>query len=144
MLKKNWKFILNGLMIAIVLFNFSIFLSPVDASTQADLKDQLNKTGLKAGWVQATPTTLAEIIKYAITAFLGLLGVIFLVLIIYAGFNWMTAQGDENKVTMAKDTLVRAVIGLIIIIAAYSITYFVFSNLPGGGSGSGGGGGEPL
>ena len=53
-------------------------------------------------------------------------------MIIYAGFEWMTAQGDEKKVDKAKDTLTRAVIGLIIIIAAYSITYFVFTSLPGG------------
>jgi type IV secretory pathway VirB2 component (pilin) len=81
---------------------------------------------------------LPGIIQVAISAFLGLLGIIFIILIIYAGFNWMTAGGDEEKVKLAKDTLIRAVIGLIIIIAAYSITYFVFSNLPGGGGGGGG------
>lgn len=77
--------------------------------------------------------TFSKIISTVIEAFLGLLGIIFLILIIYAGYNWMTAQGDEEKVTKAKDTLQRAVIGLIIIIVAYSITYFVFSSLPGGG-----------
>lgn len=80
--------------------------------------------------------TFSKIINTVIQAFLGLLGIIFLVLIIYAGYNWMTAQGDEEKVTKAKDTLQRAVIGLIIITVAYSITFFVFSSLP-GGSGEG-------
>ena len=45
----------------------------------------------------------------------------------------MTAGGSEDKVALAKNTLTRALIGLIIIIAAYAITYFVFGSLPGGG-----------
>ena len=46
--------------------------------------------------------------------------------IIYAGYNWMTAQGEEEKVSKAKDTIQRAVIGLIVTIAAYAISYWVF------------------
>jgi hypothetical protein len=41
----------------------------------------------------------------------------------------MTAGGDEQKVTKAKDSIRRAIIGLIIIVAAYGITYFVFMAL---------------
>lgn len=107
------------------------------SSTKTDITDQLNNTA-KAGW-GAEPTgqsSLAGIIQITISAFLGLLGIIFIVLIVYAGYNWMTARGDEEKVTLAKQTLSRAVIGLIIIVAAYSITYFVFINLPGGGGNS--------
>ncbi|MFH0956078.1 MAG: hypothetical protein V1801_02615 [Candidatus Falkowbacteria bacterium] len=76
-----------------------------------------------------TEYTMSQIVGQIIQTFLGLLGVIFLVLIIYAGYNWMTAQGEEEKVTKAKDTLQRAVIGLIITIGAYAISYFVFSKL---------------
>lgn len=79
-------------------------------------------------------TTMVSIIK----GFLALLGIIFLVLIIYAGYSWMTAAGEEEKVTRAKDTIRRAIIGLLIIVSAYAITYFVFQNLP-GSTGSGGG-----
>jgi len=107
------------------------------ASAYNDLFKQVNISG-KKGWgkeiVPEATGGLPYIIQTVISAFLGLLGIIFLVLIIYAGFNWMTAQGDEEKVTKAKDTLTRAIIGLIIITAAYSITYFVFSSLPGGES----------
>lgn len=140
MLKKCLKFIFSGLLIIIIFVNYLFFISPCQASTQTDLKEQM-KNAAKAGWGGAEPTagnSLPGIIQVAISAFLGLLGIIFLVLIIYSGFNWMTARGDEEKVTLAKETLTRAVIGLIIIIAAYSITYFVFTNLPGGGGGGGG------
>ena len=51
----------------------------------------------------------------------------------------MTAAGDEEKIKKATNTIRSAIIGLLIIIAAYSITYFVFQNLPGasGAVGSG-------
>ena len=76
---------------------------------------------------------LASIVGVVIQAFLSLLGVLFLVYMLYGGYNWMVAQGDEDKVKKAKETIQRAIIGLIIIIAAYAITYFVFGSLPGGG-----------
>ena len=80
------------------------------------------------------PIFVASIIR----AFLGLLGVIFVILIIIAGFGWMTAGGDEEKLRKAKQTMQRAVVGLIIVAAAYSITYFVFKALPGGTGSTGG------
>ena len=83
----------------------------------------------KAGFGDAE---LAGIVATVISTFLGLLAVIFIILMIIAGYSWMTAAGNEDKVSKAKDTIKRAIIGLIIIIAAYSITYFVFRNLPGG------------
>ncbi len=72
---------------------------------------------------------LATIVGIVIQAFLAILGVIFLVYMIYAGYNWMIAQGDEEKVTKAKETIQRAVIGLIVIIAAYAISAWVFDKL---------------
>lgn len=70
--------------------------------------------------------SVGEIAATAIKAFLGLLGVIFIILIIHAGFKWMTARGNEDQVKEAKDSLRRAVIGIIIIAGAYAITFFVF------------------
>ena len=124
------------LLLLLASFYFTVAVSA--ETTSGDLQKQLNAAG--KSWGGTTPvagSSMTGIIATVVKAFLGLLGIIFLVLIIYAGYEWMTAQGDEEKVTKAKDTLQRAVIGLIIIIAAYSITYFVFSSLPGGDDGSG-------
>ena len=68
---------------------------------------------------------MARIIK----VFLDLLGIIFLALLVWAGFKWMTAGGDEDKVKEAKSQITTAVIGLVIIFAAYSIAHFVFCRL---------------
>ena len=71
------------------------------------------------------PTLIGGVLKAAI----ALLGIIFVVLIVYAGFLWMTARGQEEQVTKAKDTIQRSVIGLLIVIAAYAITSFIFARL---------------
>ncbi|KKR34903.1 MAG: hypothetical protein UT67_C0005G0015 [Candidatus Magasanikbacteria bacterium GW2011_GWA2_40_10] len=74
----------------------------------------------------------ANIIKMA----LGVLGIIFVVIIVYAGFLWMTAAGEEEKTGKAKKLITNGVIGLIIILSAYAITSFVISNLVGATTGS--------
>lgn len=56
------------------------------------------------------------------------LGVIALVIIVYAGFLWMTA-GDSDRVGKAKKWLLNGVIGLIIITSAYAIASFAVSSL---------------
>ena len=95
-----------------------------------------------SGFAPASPTSLGSIVATVIQAFLGLLGIIFLVLIVTAGYRWMMAGGNEEKMKEAKDMIHRAIIGLIITVSAYAITYFVFTNISfGGGDGPGG---QPL
>lgn len=60
---------------------------------------------------------------------LGLIGIITVVLIIWAGFRWMTSAGREDEISAAKKTLSAAVIGLIIILMAYSLTTFILGEL---------------
>ena len=60
---------------------------------------------------------------------LSLLGVIALVLVVYAGFKWMTSGGNQDDVESAKKILYASVIGLLIILTAYSITNFVLDGL---------------
>lgn len=64
-----------------------------------------------------------------ITAFLGLLGIVTVAIILYAGFQWMTAGGNEEKITEAKSLLKGAVIGGAIILFSYTIAQFIFSAL---------------
>ncbi len=60
---------------------------------------------------------------------LGLLGIIFLGLVIYAGFLWMTSGGNSENTEKAKTLLRNAVIGLIIILSSWAITRYVLTNL---------------
>lgn len=89
-------------------------------------------------------TNIIVIITRIIRIVLGLLGIIVLGLIIYAGFTWMTSQGQEDKIRTAKQTLINATIGLAIIMSAFAIVSFIINALtdatqgtPGGGPGGG-------
>lgn len=74
-------------------------------------------------------TPLPVIIARLIRAFIGVLGIITVVVILYAGFRYMTAAGDQEKVAKAKRTIVQAVIGLAIILSSYMIATFVLNLL---------------
>ncbi|HSD12701.1 MAG TPA: pilin [Patescibacteria group bacterium] len=100
------------------------------SSALENLSAAANTTATESGISVSTETDdLPTLIGRFIGAALGLLGVILVVLIIYAGFLWMTAQGNEEKVKKAKAMITNAVIGMIIIFAAYAITNFVISSL---------------
>jgi len=68
---------------------------------------------------------ISVLVGTVIQAILSLLGLVFFVLVIYAGFLWMTARGDETKVEKSKDILKSSIAGLFIIVSAYAITVFV-------------------
>lgn len=85
---------------------------------------------------------LYEIIGRFIKFFLGFLGVIALLLTLYAGYLWMTAGGDDGKVDEAKTILRNAVIGLLIIMSAYAIVTFIFDGILGRDRSGGAGGGN--
>ncbi|MDD4271236.1 MAG: hypothetical protein PHF50_00325 [Patescibacteria group bacterium] len=66
-----------------------------------------------------------EMISLVINTILSFIGVVFLALAIYGGYTWMTARGNEELVTKAKNTLTNAIIGLILVLAAYGISWYV-------------------
>lgn len=72
-----------------------------------------------------------------INVFLGVLGIVFVVLIIYAGYLWMTSAGSEEKTRKAKNILTNSAIGLAIILSAWAITRFVLCGLVSSSAGTG-------
>jgi len=85
----------------------------------------LKKVGGKAGYARASELSVATTVGNIIYGTLGLLGVIFLVLTVYAGFLWLTAGGNEENVAKAQKYLKNGIIGIAIVLAAFSITAFV-------------------
>ncbi len=136
------KFFCISALIFLSFLNFSIIKAETlsgDVETFKESQEQhfLDKAGLE------DDITIGEIVATLIQAVLGFLAIIFVVLILYAGFKWMTAGGNEEQIKEARETIKKAIIGLIIIIAAYSITYFVFSALGDAAGGTGGPTGSP-
>lgn len=75
------------------------------------------------------PYSPPVIIANAITVTLSTLGIVFLAFIVYAGYRWMTASGKEETILSARRLIIHAIIGLLIILAAYSITTFIFDKV---------------
>jgi len=135
-LNQNFRFIIWGFFISF--FIFFPFISNA----------QMNN--LMANLISGTPvlpqTDLIGIIFKIIQYVLAFVGVVAVVIIIYGGFLWMTARGNDEQVNKAKKVLVNGLIGLIVILLSYAIVQFVVGPLlngGGGGGGQGGGGGGP-
>ncbi len=87
--------------------------------------------GAYLGFPETNPITIfSSLLRSALT----FLGVVFLLMIVYAGFQWMTAGGSEEKIAAARKTLVNAIVGLVIIFSANSIVIYVVRALTGAAS----------
>ena len=64
-----------------------------------------------------------------INVVLGFLGIVAIIIVLWGGFMWMTAGGNEEKVTKARQLLVAGITGLVIILAAYAIARFVIQQV---------------
>lgn len=85
----------------------------------------LNETANEALYDTSDATSgdiTAYIGKFIIGPVISILGAIFMVLMVYAGFLWMTAAGNSDQVKKAKDIFINSVIGLVIVAAAFAIT----------------------
>ncbi len=99
-------------------------LATKDAGTE--ILQGITDVGEKSG-LGGSNSDVRVTIGYIINALLGSLGIIFTVLIIYGGFTWMMAAGNEEKVAKAKKILSNSTIGLLIIIIAYALSEFIFN-----------------
>ncbi len=91
------------------------------------LGDAKQTGSLDAKVITNIPTTIGKVIG----AGLAFIGIIFFVLMIYGGFTWMMARGNEQQVAKAKELIFAAIIGLIIVLAAYAITVYIGGQLTG-------------
>jgi len=99
----------------------------------------LVKTGLeqsaKAGELDTEQTDLPTIAGSAINYLFGILGVIFLTIVLVGGYLWMTAGGNEEKVGKAKGFIINGINGMIVIFLAYALVYVIMASLGGAISG---------
>lgn len=98
----------------------SLFLLPFAASAQYFGTEYGSAIGLGT---QDVRTTIARIINVV----LGILGIVVTLIIIAGGFRWMTAGGNEEAIGQAKKIISAGVIGLLIIIVAYSLSTWIFN-----------------
>ncbi len=105
---------------------------PAMASAQGvfdTAQQNVKAVGNSADVGTAADASLPEVVGRIINVLLGFIGILLLIYILYAGFLWMTAGGDEGKVKTATTMIRNAIIGLLIIVAAFAISNFVLGSL---------------
>lgn len=130
-MKKTFKSLFSLLILtAVMMLPYFVF---ADASTNtptgAGLSGSVSKLSAIASGAGYSNGALEPIIGSIIKAAFSLLGIVFVILIIIGGYDWMTAEGNDQKVEKAQNYIRRAIIGLIITLSAWSIWNFVASRL---------------
>lgn len=143
--KKNQRFfnITVGLLFLVFLSAVFLFLGNgiVHAQSANNLLwgDQSGNFSNATGLGSEDPRIIAARI---IQIVLGFLGIIFLLLILYAGWLWMASGGSEDQISRAKRIITNATIGLIVMLMSFAIATFILNKLleatnPGGGGATG-------
>ncbi|MBI5022715.1 MAG: hypothetical protein HZC05_00920 [Candidatus Magasanikbacteria bacterium] len=116
-----------------ILFSFSLFAAlpvladpPVAPDIVGEITGQMDVAGATSGLSAKDPRL---VVARFINVFLGVLGTIFIAYVVYAGYLWMTAGGEEEKTTQAKTHIRNAIIGLVIILSAFGINLLVITYL---------------
>ena len=74
---------------------------------------------------------IQDVIGKVVKVVLSALGLVSLVIFIFAGFQWMTSGGSDDKIKGAQKLMSNAVIGLVIVLIAYAATHFIVQALVG-------------
>lgn len=119
------------LIIFFVLFINILPLAANDKDAKSLFNNSLNQTAKQTGHFESKISKAGALgtIGLVIQIALSIIGVVFLILMIYGGASWMNARGDETKVTKAQGIIRNSIIGIIIVVSAYAITNFVGKNL---------------
>ncbi len=118
-----------GLVVASVMGVFVplSFAVAQDTSVATDIGAQLQAAGGERGAGLGDPTDPRVTAMLIIRRSLQFISIIVFCYMLYAGFRWMTAGGNEEQIGEAKQTIRNCVIGLIVITSAYSLTYFAIT-----------------
>ncbi|MDX9778819.1 MAG: hypothetical protein RBT30_01090 [Patescibacteria group bacterium] len=128
------KILLSGSLFFFLLLPAGYFFNANQVFAQGDLlSSQEGMADVQA--VFGEPEDIRVTIVKIINIILSVLGVLFVVLLVMAGFKYMTAAGNEDKVKEAVKQISQAVIGLIIILSAWGISFFILQRLAAAASG---------
>ena len=126
----------------IALFAASALLVPVAAPVAVMAQGDI-QSGLCGGASLSAPGTgedcenineeasasVNDTVTLVINIFSWVVGVVSVIMIIWGGFKYITSGGDAGSVTAAKNTILYAIVGLIIVALAQVIVQFVLGNV---------------
>jgi len=110
-----------------VVFLLVIGVSAVSAAGAFDQAKTNLQTGGEKAYGEGTESSLSKVVGNIVNGILVISGIILTVIILRGGFMYMTAGGDSGKVDKAKDWIRNGIIGLVIVLMAYSISAYVMN-----------------
>jgi len=96
--------------------------------TPSSAKNQV-LTGLGETGGNCSTSGVTNVISAAVEILSFIVGIVAVIMIIVAGFKYLTSGGDSNRVGNAKQTLIYAIIGLIVAALAQLLVHFVLFNI---------------
>lgn len=99
-------------------------------SAADQFNSSLNKAADTGGYTTGIlANDVPQIIGYILNVLLGLLGLALVILLVYAGYLYLTSQGNDEQIKKAKGTITNAIIGIAIVASAYAASGFVIQAL---------------
>lgn len=123
------KLMIAGLLAAPLLTIGSVALTPIDASAQIGNGIQGGLQSTNTGNIPTTIEGQDGLIAKIVNVLLFIIGIISVIMIIIGGIRYATSNGDANSVTGAKNTILYAIVGLVVALFAYAIVNFVVSQI---------------
>ncbi len=128
MLLKNKK-ILSLLIITVIFLSFAYFNISQAGNIVLDPVKNVATGESGIGYANTNENSIITTAGFIVRIVLSLLGIMFLIFIISSGIQWMTAGGNEEKVTKAQQRIKNATIGLIIVILSYAIYSYLINKI---------------
>ena len=123
--KTTWKVTLASLMVMLGLSAGAVLpAATAYADANATVQQGVNQVG-----GTENPTSLESFIKSVIGVLFFVVGSVSVIMLIVGGIMYASASGDQGRIKTAKDTVLYAVIGLVVAILAYAIVNFVLKNV---------------
>lgn len=117
---KKRKYIFPLASLAALLHPLHAYAEGEESTLRTRIKGGIGAMGLNLR--DGDPETILGLI---IKSLFGFLGIVFFILMLYAGFLWMTSAGNERQLSTARSILVTSVIGILIVFTSYVITVYV-------------------
>ncbi|OGF22872.1 hypothetical protein A2Y83_02530 [Candidatus Falkowbacteria bacterium RBG_13_39_14] len=127
--------------VALIFFSKSDFVKAQEYSIDGYNAKKILEKGIEDNYIVGKNVTIGielvdenslyKVIGRWIKLALSLIGIVLIILIIYAGYLWFAADGNEEQIGQAKSYIINAVIGIAIVLLAYAITYFIMGRISG-------------
>ena len=121
-MKKHLKPIISLLFLTALLISPYFVFAANGLNNASSSLDMLNTVAQGGGYQESS---LPVIVGMVIRAAFSLLGGVFIILIILGGYEWMLAEGNEQKIEKAKNYIKRAIVGLIVTLSAWAMWTFI-------------------